>query len=161
MMKIKQDHSAPAINREGFSLIEVLIFTLLTSMVLIALSYATMISVSQSIASENKTKSTRYVQQAHEWLKGQKESDWNLFVDSLDAGKYCINTLPASIDLISSQIGPCGVTDFTLDNKFKRELNILSINNDETEVSYTITNYWREGKNILNSQVSSLLAQWE
>ena len=147
--------------KTGFSIVEILIFTLLTSMVLIAMSYATLISVRNSQSSTNKTLSTRYIQQAQEWLRGQKEIDWNVFANSLNVATYCINSLPDSISLLPSQQGACTANNYGLVGRFKRELTITSVNLDETEITYTVKNYWRDGVNVQSAQVSSLLAQWE
>ena len=145
----------------GFSIIEVLIFTLLSSIVLIGMSYATLISIKNSKESQNKTLSTRYMQQAQEWLRGEKELDWNTFVDSLSSSTYCINTIPQTISEISTFLGTCAEDDFSLGTSFKRELTIVSINADKTEVIYKVQIYWHDGPNVATSQVSSLLAQWE
>lgn len=148
-------------NEGGFSIIEVLIFTLLSSMVLIALSYATLVAVRTSQSSQNKTLSTRFVQQAQEWLKGQKEVDWSVFVSTLEVGTYCLNTIPDDIAEIVTLLNPCATTDFTLSNRFKRELVITSKNVSDTEIAYTVFTYWYEGKVLNRTQVSGLFALWE
>ncbi len=153
-------HNLLAFRSKGFSIIEVLIFTLLSSIVLIGMSYATLLSVANSRASQNKTRSTRYIGQAQEWLKGQKEIDWNRFVAALNEETYCINDIPLVIEDLSLVVGACESDDFNLNN-FKRELIITDINSDQTEVTYTVKTYWHNGPNINTSQVSSLLAQWE
>lgn len=91
----------------GFSLIEVMIFVVIISMVLvIAIGYVTNLMRTMKI-NEHKIIATYYAEEAREWLKGEREADWNAFSQIAGynpATPYCFNNEILLTDTIS-QVG--------------------------------------------------------
>ncbi|MFS8159119.1 MAG: type IV pilus modification PilV family protein [Candidatus Roizmanbacteria bacterium] len=139
--------------KKGLSILEILVFILLISVLMIGISYLTVYTLRNSRYIQNKTKATRYAQQLHEWLAGQKEKNWVDFVGSLSETTYCIDTIADSIATISSQQGAC--TGYDIQSLFKRELIISDINSDTTEIRYKILVKWRDGANVGQVSLSS------
>ena len=160
MKRINQVCCVPVINQhKGFSIIEVLIFIVLASTVLITMTMITMVSIRNSLLSQNKTLSTRYVQQAQEWLRCQLDIDWNTFVSTITEGStYCINTIPDDVSNLDSDMSSCG---YALSSQFKRSLTIVSINEENTEVAYKVLIYLRDGPTINSAQASGMLSLLE
>ena len=65
--------------QQGLSFIEVLIFVSVLSLIFLAIAYATSQSIKQTKFNEQKLLATRYAEELEEWLRGQKEEDWNTF----------------------------------------------------------------------------------
>lgn len=152
-MITKQTHQS------AFSLIEVLIFTALIAIVLIGMSYVTLLSVRGARFSEDKTRALRYGQQLQEWMRGQKELQWNTFVSSLSEGTYCVNAIPSAMSDFSSLQGSC--TTHALASKYKRELVIDDIASDGSQVSFTVSVYWNDGGAVQRATVSSAFSVLE
>ncbi|KXK07236.1 MAG: hypothetical protein UZ21_OP11001001156 [Microgenomates bacterium OLB22] len=158
-MAQKKIRNTYASHQSAFSLIEVLIFTALIAIVLIGMSYVTLLSVRGARFSEDKTKALRYGQQLQEWLRGQKELQWNTFVSSLSEQTYCVNTLPSSMSDFSALEGVCAT--HALASKYKRELTIDTIAADGSQVSFTITVFWNDGGSVQRATVSSAFSVLE
>ncbi len=135
---------------KGFTLIEVLVFVTIASLLLLA-------AVSISIVSINKLKSEQYkvwgnyfMDSLFEWIAGEKEKDWNNLVSKAGTASeniYCFNDL--NISTWPSTTGECG-NDYSLGanelfngkSLFKREAGIVSLGNDTVKVRVTV--YWKE-----------------
>lgn len=84
---------------EAFSLIEVLVFVSILSIFFIGAAAIATAALRDMKITEHKIIATRYAEELLEWLRAEKETDWNVFADSGHAGKcqpaqtLCFNTL--------------------------------------------------------------------
>src|SRR3989344_8270460 len=80
---------------KAFTLIEIMIFVSLLSIVLIVtVGYVTRLLMNMKV-NEHKIFATFYVEEVSEWLLGERESDWNNFHSkasvSAPGTTYCLN----------------------------------------------------------------------
>lgn len=135
----------------GFTFIEILIFVTLISLIFITFSALTAVSISRERVNEHKILSTHYSEELREWLRGQKEVDWDTLVTS-KMGTWCFNIEPVSQWPTLS--GIC--TGYDLNSIYKREA-ILSVNADNSAVTVLITTSWRDGSNMFQVPLSTRL----
>ncbi|HLL60099.1 MAG TPA: type II secretion system protein, partial [Candidatus Nitrosocosmicus sp.] len=76
--------------RRAFTIIEVLIFITLISFLFISVSYIMTATLRDTRSNEYKLVATHYADELKEWLRGEKEDDWNNFITH--EGSYCFNS---------------------------------------------------------------------
>lgn len=147
---------------KAFSLIEVLVFVTVIAIFFVVAAAVSSFSLQVSRANENKILATRYAEELTEWLRGEKEADWNVFKTKL--GNWCFNTSP----LVSwpSLQGACAPSDFDLkDNNlnkvFKRDLVISDPVPNDNQLSVNITVSWQDGQNSFNVPVKTVFSRFE
>ena len=139
------------IAKNGFSLIEVLIFvTIVTAFFVVAVGLTSQ-SLQQMKSSENRLIAGYLSQEVLEWLRGEKETNWSgQFLPrapSTTPTTYCFNTSP--INTAWPGAGACG--SFNLQNTFKREVLLTRqaitspIQPGQSQVNVTIRMTWQEG----------------
>lgn len=142
---------------KGFTLVEVLIFVTLISLIFITVSYTVTLSLKNTKINEHKILATHYAEELKEWLRGEKEVDWLSFTDSISQGTtYCVNSIPDDVSNLTSGICP---PESFLDGIFKRELTI----NEETanQVKFKVEVKWEEGPNNYLVPISTVFSLWE
>ncbi len=142
--------------KAGFSLIEVLLFIVLFSMVFLGITSAMVSSLRNTKASQRRILATYYASELKDWLKGQKEANFSNFPKS---GTQCFNTSPIAA---WGANGNCG-SSFTLgqgsDVVFKRYVSFT--NGTSTQVNVNILVEWNEG-NVVNSiPLNTRFTSWE
>lgn len=143
-------------SKKGFSLIEVLLFSALFSMVFLGVTSAMVSSLRTTKASQRRILATYYAGELKDWLKGEKEVDFNTFPKS---GSYCFNTSPITA---WGPSGNCG-SSFTLgqgnDTVFRRYVTLT--NGTSTQVNVNVFVEWNE-INVVNSvPLNTVFTSWE
>lgn len=142
----------------GFSLIEVLVFVSVVSLFFVSASAVVAIILRNMKTDEHKILGTRYAEEAVEWLRSEKETDWNAFTARASSGigtDYCIATLAWSTP------PPCG---YNLDNFYKRTLNLVSLTSSDGfkyQVNAKIVVEWSEAGKIYTIPIDTVLSIWE
>lgn len=131
----------------GQSLVEVLVAVGIVSLVLVAIVAGVTLAIKNASFSRNQTSATRYAQEAMEWLRNQRDQDWNAFV--LRSGPFCLNSL-------SWKTGTC--SSFSLGNIFKREA-VLSGSDPRIEVKVTVS--WQDAGGTHQSELVSYFTKWQ
>lgn len=126
--------------KNGFSLIEVLIFVTILSLFFVAASAVTSAIIRNMQISQHKLVASHYIDELNDWLYYQKTSSWIDF--SAKTGTYCFNELnwgnnnACNSELISNTI-------------FKREAVFTSPTDNVINATITIT--WPETGNVTYS----------
>lgn len=156
-------HSLPRSSRtSGFSLIEVMLFaTILSIVFVIAAAYVVNLLRVMKI-NEHRILATFYAEELREWLKSEREADWDAFAEKAtpEGVTYCfnsnleINDTIASIGtnappakFVSVNQASCGYTGIGGQNPaiFKREVKLTKENKTPpTWVNAEITVMWME-----------------
>jgi Tfp pilus assembly protein PilV len=141
--------------RRGFSLIEVLIFVTILSLFLIVAAAIITASIRQNTVKVNFLKATHYNQQLLEWIRNEKEIDWNTFVSrgSAVGTSYCFTS-----DVFTWSIAPC---DYDLAALFKRYAVIKTVGSPVTQVEVAIGSDWQEGGNTNTTKLHTVYSIWE
>lgn len=138
---------------KSFTIVEVLIFITLISLIYIVLLRTLTSVIKLNINAENKLIASFLGDELKEWLSGEKEVSWNFLFDKSNKN-YCFNN-----EVINwPNSGLCLENNFSLKKRFKRELHLIS---KDDRIDYIITVYWREQNQPNFIQIKGLFAKWQ
>jgi len=142
----------------GFSLIEVLIFISILSIFFVAAISVSVTSLRNMKINEHKIIATRYSQELLDWIRAEREENWDAFHNK-SIGTYCFN----SIDLPSEWPDIVECSDYSLGSgiKYKREVNLSQVDGSTTQVEIKITTKWQELGNTYSVPINTIVAIWE
>lgn len=131
----------------GFSLIEVLIFTVVLGLFFVAAMSITTFNLKSMKIQEHKILATRFAEDGIEWVTQEKEDDWSIFITrgSTDGKIYCLNNLNWNTFVSCGEIYALGTPGF-----FKRELLITNSGSPVNQVDVTVTVYWQDMGTVLS-----------
>ena len=140
----------------GQSLFEVVLALGMATLIMVALVALASSSIKNSGYAKNKTYATRHTQEVMEWLRGQRDGDWDVFSANLNfcptpPHVQCLETL------VWGNCGTCSDTEF-IDTIFKREVSFSDIEVDSVTVE--ITTYWTDSQGIHEVRNSTILTDW-
>jgi len=152
---------------DGFSLIEVIVFMTLVSIVLISAVGFTMRLVHTMSYNQHKLYATHYVQDLKEWLDGEREADWQAFQNySSQAGiAYCANNaLAITSTLASLTTETCPFTGVgAQDPKVFRRTLILTkdVPGTATRVTAVLEVSWMEDDVLQTETITTVYSLWQ
>lgn len=76
--------------QKGMTLLEVLIFVYILTLIFLTIAFTTTQSIKRTIYNQQKIIATHYAEEVHEWMRGEKETDWAIFATRSDS-TYCLN----------------------------------------------------------------------
>ena len=160
-------------SRQAFTLIEVVIFIAISSVILISIVSLSVNIMRQMNSSHHKLYATRYADELAEWLRVQKELSWQDFYiksqTTIDR-TYCVNdaiALTSGLDILVPYSLPddcpyAGVVYPGTDPApriFKRSIAFDAQDDNTRSVKATIRVEWREANNTPYSvQIETLFA---
>ncbi|MEK6952488.1 MAG: type II secretion system protein [Nanoarchaeota archaeon] len=146
-------------NKSGFTLLEVLVVIGILSVFLLSAVTVSIVSVRNLKNSENKILASRYAEGLIEWLRGEKEADWDdLKTNRL--GIWCFKDEPI-IDWPSSQ-SPLGCQNQKINNLlFQRKASISVSDTDPNRLLVEVNISWNEGEEIITIPVNTLFEQYD
>jgi len=133
----------------GQSLIELLVALTLIMLVVVAVVGLAAVSIKTSYFAKRETTAKRYAEEAMEWLREQKKSNWTdfLFAKSTTTGqKYCFNSLSWP------SVGACTTT---FGGIYKREAT-LSRSSDNKNVTVTVVVSWSDSSGTHETKLVSV-----
>ncbi|QQS43577.1 hypothetical protein IPM65_05505 [Candidatus Roizmanbacteria bacterium] len=167
MIAHKLSHHKIIKQKEAFSLIEVIVFMTLVSIVLISAVGFTMRLVHNMSYNQHKLYATHYVQDLKEWLDGEREADWQAFQSySSQAGTtYCANNALAITDTLASlSTGTCPFTGVgTQDPRVFRRTLILTkdVAGTATRVTALLEVAWMEDGVQQTESITTVYSLWQ
>jgi len=141
---------------QSFSLIEVLVFISILSIFFVAAASVTVVSLRNMKINEHKILATHYAEELLGWLRNEKETDWNTFVQNSN-NTYCFHETPISD---WGGLGSCDVDD-KLAIIFKRELVLSHVGGSPTQINVKITVSWSDTGIDYSVPLSTVLTVWE
>lgn len=149
--------------KKSFSLIEVLIFVTILSVFLIISVAIITASMRQNTLKINMLKGTHYNEQLLDWIRNEKEIDWNAFVGNSGNNTYCFNndiwsTWPSSVpDKYSCSYG------LGTNTKYRRYavFHTTLASGVATQVEVTVYSEWQEAGNDYSTKLETLFTVWE
>ncbi len=157
-------------NQQAFSLVEVIVFMTLVSLVLISAVGFTMQLVHTMSYNQHKLYATHYVQDLKEWLDGEREADWVAFQNyATVAGRtYCANNAIAIANTLASlpvfNTSTCGFTGVGSQDPriFRRTLTMRKdVAGTATRVTATITVTWMEDNVQRTETIDTVYSLWQ
>jgi len=144
-------------SKKSFTLIEVLIFVTILSLFFVAAAAITIASLRNLKVQEHKILATRYAEELLEWLRGEKEADWNQF--TTHSGPYCFNSSPIQMSNWPTS-GNCPTGSF-LNNLYKREVTLNPQGSPPYQVNVSITVLWQELGQTYQVPINTVFTVWE
>ena len=148
---------------KGQSLFEVMVTLMIVSLVITAVAGMALLSIKASNFSKNKTQATRYIQEANEWLRSQKDGGWGVFltkvsslsVDLADGQRrICLQTINNW-----SQKSVCLDTDVITGTNLVR--NVKFDTSVPNTVTATVSIYWSDSGGIHQINSVTIFSNWE
>jgi len=137
---------------KGQSLFEVILALAVVALILITVVSLAAFSVRNSSYSKNKTIAESYVQQAVEWLRGQRDTNSAFFSKN---GNYCLNNLSFAITR------KCSDSEKIADTIFKRDLTISKSDvSSKTVLKTEVTVSWSDGQGIHEARSITYFSDW-
>lgn len=150
--------------KKGFSLVEVLVFVTILSLFFVTALTVTTFNLRNLKIQEHKILATRYAEEGMEWVKQEKEDDWQNFTihDDSTGTTYCINVLNWNTSN-SSTLYDCN--SYTLGNPvgiFNRSMVITnSAGPPVDQVSVVMTVSWMDNNMKQQVILKSVMNLWE
>ena len=143
------------INLEGGqSLFEVVVAVGVFALVIAAIVGLSTSSIRNTTFSRNNSLATRYSQEAVEWLRTQRDTDWVSFHAKAISvpPTYCLK------ELSWADIGDCGALDAIPETSLFRQVDFSDVT--ATSVTATITTYWTDSQGLHQVEVSTEFTDW-
>jgi type II secretory pathway pseudopilin PulG len=136
-------------NQSGQSLIEILTALTIVLLVIVALIKATSVSIKSGDYSKSQALATSYAQEAIEWVRAERDEDWDNVAGHTPIESFCLNDL-------SWSGGWCG---YTLGDRFKRELSLSDAGGGNT-IEVRVVVGWQDASGDHQSQLNTYLSNW-
>ncbi|OGK28585.1 hypothetical protein A3D06_01865 [Candidatus Roizmanbacteria bacterium RIFCSPHIGHO2_02_FULL_40_9] len=143
-------------NKQGISLLEVIIFISILSLIFLATVFVTTSSLQKAQYNQNKIKASRFSEELVEWMRGEKEATWSAFVArSADTpgNTYCFN----STSISWPGIGSCSAS-YGLEDRFLRQATLVGTG---SQVKISVIVQWKEVRNTYTIPVDTVFSLWE
>jgi Tfp pilus assembly protein PilV len=139
---------------KGQSLFEVVLSLAVITLIIITLILLATHSIRNANFSRNKTLGARLAQEALEWMRGERDEDFDAFATRALTNQYCLPDLSWA----AASIGSCGSTDYISGTNLKREVFFDTVTADNIEVQIVI--YWEDAQGIHEVRTITNLTDW-
>ena len=142
-------------HQRGQSLFELIVAIAISALIVVAVVSLAVNSIKNSNFSKNKALASSYAQQATEWLRGERDSNFAAFrahVEDSTENTRCLNNLVWTIN-------PCGTV--TMDGTpFKREV-VFRFSDSDTVIKAEITVSWTDSGGLHEVKSSTNFSDWQ
>lgn len=140
--------------KKGQSLVEVIFAVSIAALILIGIVTVVASGVRNTSFSRNKALATRYVQEASEYLREQRDSDWDTFIPyASPSATYCLSSLSSGLTA-----GECSSGDEVSDTPFSREV-VLSASSSAV-VHVVISVEWSDAQGLHEVRSVARYTDW-
>ena len=137
----------------GQSLFEVVFAVGMSALIITAVVILATNAIANSTFSKNKSLAGRFTQEAVEWLRGQRDTDWEAFYTNAQISPRCLPSLAWNLT------GPCGESDTINSNSnFKREADFSLIGPENVEAKVKV--YWEDGRGLHEVSTVTNFTDW-
>lgn len=137
----------------GQSLFEVVFAIGASALIITAVVILATNAVSNSTFSKNEALAGRLTGETVEWLRGQRDADWDTFYANTAITPRCLPTLSWNLT------GGCGEGDTISSNtNFRRELLLTHIDTQNVEVKVRV--YWEDGRGVHEISTVTNFTDW-
>ena len=139
---------------KGQSLFEVVLALAVITTIVVALIILASNAIRNTTFSKNKTLATRHSQEAMEWLRGERDEDWDDFALRALIPTYCLPELAWS----TSIVGNCGTNDTIDGTELFREISFSTVAADNIQADVAI--YWTDAQGLHEVRTVTNLTDW-
>jgi len=145
-------------NESGQSLFEIILALAITTLIIVAIVALTATSIRNTTFSKNKTLASRYSQEAMEWLRGERDTDFSAFkTRAFTSTLYCLPSLSWSPEII----GACTSGQEIANTPFRREISFSTTSiacGDLIEAGVKV--YWTDSQGIHEVRSVTCFSDW-
>lgn len=141
-------------NQKGQSLFEVVLSLAVITVVIVTLIILAYNSIRNANYSRNQTVATKHSQEATEWLRGERDTDYDLFQTRALTGQYCF----PSLSWTAAKIGGCSDTDVIDGTNLKREIFLTNV--DSANIEAQIVVYWDDAQGLHEVRAITNYTDW-
>lgn len=135
---------------KGQSLFELVVALGVAAVVVLGLMRITTTSINNIAFSRDQARATRYAEEASEWVREERDRDWDSFVTRANGIAWCLN------DLSWSQQPGC--TSPISGTAFSREATLTSLSPSQIDVLISV--YWNDNLGFHEVRLDSRLTNW-
>ncbi len=140
--------------QKGQSFFEVVIALGIVSLILVAIVVPATVAIRNTASSRNKTLATRHAQEGVEWLRGQRDADWENFAQHALTATWC---LPELAWTGTSHVATCSGDEKIEDTIFVREVEFIT---DPTAIQATVKITWTDSLGTREVRTSTYFTDW-
>lgn len=141
----------------GQSLFEIMLALAITTLIIVAIVALTATSIRNTTFSKNKTLASRYSQEATEWLRGERDADFDAFETRTLIPLYCF----PSLSWAAASIGACASGQEIPDTPLRREISFSSsVLNGKTLIQASINVYWTDAQGLHEVRSVTNFSDW-
>ena len=139
----------------GQSLFEVILALAVIMMILLTLVSLSTLSIKNTNLSQDKALSTRLTQEMTEWLRSERDNDWDNFAARAANPVWCMPEL----NWTTARIGACTDSGVVPQTQFKREVHFVSATGTAIEVEVVV--YWTSRNNYYEIRSTNIFTNWQ
>jgi type II secretory pathway pseudopilin PulG len=145
------------INKRGQSMFELLVAVFVIAISLVAILGLVTGAIGNTTFSKERTQANKFTQEAAEWLRSERDTNWLTFKGKGDAdgNKYC---LPDLMYWPTATTGTCGAT--IPNTNFTREAILIYNSSDPDIVEARIITSWTDSSGKHDSTVVTYFTNW-
>lgn len=155
--------------QEGFTFIEILVFVSIVSVLFISLTSVVITSLHRMQVVEHRLYAQRYGEELIEWLRAEKETDWDRFLarDTNGTGTvYCFNDpidfINQNWDVDGPTSGECldynGITG-TTQPIYKRFVVLTKRGDPPTQIGVQVVVEWQDGNQFFSAPLTTIFTE--
>ena len=142
-------------NQRGQSLFEVVLALGLITTICVGIVSLAVFSIRNATFSKNKTLAGRYVQEATEWLRSERDTDFGLFETHAQASIWCLSGLNWD------KIGVCGESDVILGTSLLRDVNFsINLISGKTVIEASVKVSWYDAQGAHEVRSTTSFSDW-
>lgn len=142
---------------KGQSLFEIMLALAIATLIIVAIVVLTSNAIRNTTFSKNKTLAARHSQEATEWLRGERDTDFSAFEARAATPLYCLPSLSWS----SATVGACGAGQEIPDTIFKREVSFsTSVVNGKTLIEAGVQVFWSDAQGLHEIRSVTNFSDW-
>lgn len=145
-------HRGRGRRQKGFTLLELLVVLIVVSLVITGVVSVVTVSVRNARFARDQAQASRYTQEAMEWIRQQRDSDWNTFF-SRSGATYCMSSLSWSSS------SPCSSGNTISSTNLVRNATMQTIDNNTVSVDVVVS--WSDTSGSHQSRMATYLTNWK
>lgn len=138
--------------QSGQSLFEVVLSLAVITVIIVALIILAANSIKNANFSRTQTLATTYAQEANEWLRSERDKDFDAFSDNALVPTYCL------VDLSWDNPSACGANDFISGTTLQREASFTI--DSPTSIEVEVVVYWEDSQGSHEVRTTTDFTDW-
>lgn len=139
----------------GQSLFEVVLALGVITAISVGIVSLTVSAIRNAAFSKNKTLAGRYAQQATEWLRSERDNDFDAFQTHALTLRWCLS------ELNWEKVGVCGDSDKIAGTPLSREVSFLSnLVSGKTVIEADVKLYWQDAQGLHETRSVTSFSDW-